>query len=966
MNGPGDHDTDDDGLIEVSTLAQLDAMRWDLDGDGLPAGNDNGAFSAAFPNPAPGMGCAPCRGYELAGSLDFDTNGNGEADAGDTYWNGGDGWLPIGTKADPYGSEFYGNGHTISNLYINRPDASNMGLFGGLAAGAEVHHLGLYNADVTGGNRAGALTALNAGIIHAVYTTGQVFADSQVGGIAGRNEGTISAVWSDAEVSAITIDKSIIGGPQYGAGGIAGSQTADGTVTASYFRGNVRASWGINPTYAIYERGLNSNNLHFGGAVGGATANQGPVSGTVSDVYYSSDDTFQKRGGTAKTAAELQDPTGYTGIYANWDGDGIADDPWEFGGASHWPSLYGMDEPPVSRPTTPGDDTFKYTYGDGLYRPNSRAELRSSGSYDPEGQSLSYLWEQTDANTVSLSNTRTANPTFTTPGLGEAEHLQLYFRLTVTAGGLSDTDVTGVWVTADWEPPEIDIPPIAVIADRTEVVCTEAERDLSRPGQPGNPLCHYMEPAPVTEGVSVILDGSGSTDRHVDVDENGRPVILEDGRIASYEWEQIAGTGGTLTRATSSSATFLTPTGLTADTAYTFRLTVTDDDGLTDSDEITIQVTVKPIADAGHLVVVDAGAQFTLRGSGAGYPGETLTYDWSATDSPTQTAFGAPVAAELLAVQNLALTAPVVDTDTSYTWTLTVTDSDGLAAFDDVIVRVRIPRTTEQLAPPTVDAGADQEVVKGDTVHLTGNVNHPSEPLTAVWTHTGPVEFAELDYDRYSLTPDFTVPEVTSTTALTFTLQSCIDDEFVLVSEEICASDAVNITVLTAPRPPGLGAYAGRDQVVQPGSVVTLSGTVTLDGLPPDETLTYTYLWQQTSGTPVNLQNATLAAAGFRAPENDGAINLVLEFRLTVTETGGAERSAKDTVRVEVLPAGRGPGTGGPGLGGDQSYFMIPMPFLNALSGCAPGSEMDIIVSISDGSDGETAGTWIIRVAPGC
>ena len=84
------------------------------------------------------------------------------------------------------------------------------------------------------------------------------------------------------------------------------------------------------------------------------------------------------------------------------------------------------------------------------------------------------------------------------------------------------------------------------------------------------------------------MTGIWVTDRHTDVDENGRQVVLEDGRIASYEWEQIAGTGGTLTRATSSSATFLTPTGLTADTAYTFRLTVTDD-GLTDTDEITIQ-----------------------------------------------------------------------------------------------------------------------------------------------------------------------------------------------------------------------------------------------------------------------------------------------------------------------------------------------------------------------------------------
>ena len=42
----GDYDTDDDGLIEVSYLEQLDAIRYDLDGEpiahGSPAGHDRG------------------------------------------------------------------------------------------------------------------------------------------------------------------------------------------------------------------------------------------------------------------------------------------------------------------------------------------------------------------------------------------------------------------------------------------------------------------------------------------------------------------------------------------------------------------------------------------------------------------------------------------------------------------------------------------------------------------------------------------------------------------------------------------------------------------------------------------------------------------------------------------------------------------------------------------------------------
>ena len=42
-----DYDADDDGLIEIVTLAQLDAVRRDLDGDGVPAGSGAAAAGAA-------------------------------------------------------------------------------------------------------------------------------------------------------------------------------------------------------------------------------------------------------------------------------------------------------------------------------------------------------------------------------------------------------------------------------------------------------------------------------------------------------------------------------------------------------------------------------------------------------------------------------------------------------------------------------------------------------------------------------------------------------------------------------------------------------------------------------------------------------------------------------------------------------------------------------------------------------
>ena len=91
-----DYDADGDGLIGISNLAQLDAMRYDLDGNGY-AGTV-AAYATAFPSPLDRMGCGVngCSGYELLADLDFDTDGDGAVDSDDDYWNDGDGWEPIG------------------------------------------------------------------------------------------------------------------------------------------------------------------------------------------------------------------------------------------------------------------------------------------------------------------------------------------------------------------------------------------------------------------------------------------------------------------------------------------------------------------------------------------------------------------------------------------------------------------------------------------------------------------------------------------------------------------------------------------------------------------------------------------------------------------------------------------------------------------------------------------------------
>ena len=63
-----DYDADDDGLIEITTLARLDAVRYDLDGDGEPTADGATAYAAAFATVGDRQACggpAGCVGYEL-------------------------------------------------------------------------------------------------------------------------------------------------------------------------------------------------------------------------------------------------------------------------------------------------------------------------------------------------------------------------------------------------------------------------------------------------------------------------------------------------------------------------------------------------------------------------------------------------------------------------------------------------------------------------------------------------------------------------------------------------------------------------------------------------------------------------------------------------------------------------------------------------------------------------------------
>jgi len=58
-------------------------------------------------------------------------------------WNGGDGFDPIGDSTTAFSGTFDGNNYSIINLFINRTDENEVGLFGYLINTAEITNIRL-------------------------------------------------------------------------------------------------------------------------------------------------------------------------------------------------------------------------------------------------------------------------------------------------------------------------------------------------------------------------------------------------------------------------------------------------------------------------------------------------------------------------------------------------------------------------------------------------------------------------------------------------------------------------------------------------------------------------------------------------------------------------------------------------------------------------------------------------------
>ncbi|MEA3238988.1 MAG: hypothetical protein U9Q94_04305 [Candidatus Bipolaricaulota bacterium] len=196
---------------------------------------------------------------------------------------------------------------------------------------------------------------------------------------------------------------------------------------------------------------------------------------------------------------------------------------------------------------------------------------------DADGPLADVHWEQIAGPSVSLSGESTDHATFIAPEV--SSQTELRFRLTVldNCGG-SASDSVSVYVK------NINVLPTA----------------NAGPNQT------------VQAGDWVTLAGTGSD---------------PDGTISSFTWEQIGGPSVTLAGANTNNATFTAP-AVSSPTSLQFRLTVTDNDGGSASDEVIVTVNpgVPPAEEAAIAIEKIADRESTMLG-------ETVHYTYTVTNT---------------------------------------------------------------------------------------------------------------------------------------------------------------------------------------------------------------------------------------------------------------------------------------------------------------------------------------------
>jgi ribosomal protein L14 len=359
---------------------------------------------------------------------------------------------------------------------------------------------------------------------------------------------------------------------------------------------------------------------------------------------------------------------------------------------------------------------------------------------------------------------------------------------------------------------------------------------------------------------TVTLSGSGTG-------TNGANIV-------GYSWTKTSGpAGGTITAPGSTSTTV---TGLVQGT-YVFTLTVTDNNGLSSSANVTITVNplvnLAPVANAGSNATITLPTNsVTLDGSASSDPDGTIaSYSWTKTSGP---------ASGTITTANAKTTSVTGLTQGVYVFNLQVTDNAGATANASVTITVNAAPNQS----PVANAGSNTTItLPTNTTTLDGSASSDPDGTIASynWTKTsGPA----------SGTITTANAKTTSVTGLTqgvyvFNLQ-------VTDNAGATANATVTVTVNAAPNQSPVANAGSNTTITLPANSATLDGSASAD---PDGTIA-SYSWTKVSGPAAG----SITAPNAKTTTVTGLVQGVYVFNLNITDNAGAAANATVTITVNA------------------------------------------------------------------